>query len=319
MRVSWILGTILLARLVGAADLDRLQIWSTLGAASGVAYGETLLDVQRVSEGSLVRYVYAGLGDVGCGRTTVLAWRKTMAGISPEQLASPADVCKVTQQELGRVAARHRQSLGGIEDDSTMLVSRCGADRHALSIRLQFENLRQDDPDFRFLERLWTLEARVIKAAWGVDRLPFAVEPEAQREGEAFVELARREGYEKQDPIPVSLFPRVLEDYQRPIPKPQFRWTVDVPTGVRLARFVEPLPTLSAYDAGVRSYAIPLRLTVDRRSGKVANSESPGGFDSRIASAWRASQDWVFEASTVPADGVVAVTVRFQADCGPAH
>jgi hypothetical protein len=110
---------------VHAAQPRRFQIWSTEGQSSGVAHAAALLEVEAVNGGSLVRYVWAGTGGVGCRDIVVMAWEKRVA-LSPAALAKPVNPCGA-KGRLRQIFSRHQQRLHqGIERDTTGLVAFCG-------------------------------------------------------------------------------------------------------------------------------------------------------------------------------------------------
>ncbi len=304
MRKCGIWGFLLLFRLADAADLRSFEIWSTVGAGSGTALGATLLKVEPTSDGSLVRFVYSGLGDFACNRTTVMAWQKRIIGKTPTDLARPVDLCQ-SERKLNRFKSkierrRSKQIVYGIEHDSETLHVQCGEGWHRfLPIELAHE-----------------FESRVMAAAWG-DHPPDlnVIDPAAERDGQEFVEIARQWNYGP-DPT-IETFYRFLFDYSGPIGKPAHDWRVETGNGLRLRQFVEPRVGELAWGQS-KSSSLPFQLTLDRRSGKVLKSEALVDWNGPrlVPAVWRASLNWVFDPSTIPENAVNTVTVHFHPNCG---
>ena len=306
MRKHGIWVFLLLFRMADAADLRSFEIWRTLGAGgvTGVAWGATLLEVDQTSDGSRVRFVYSGLGDFVCRRTTVMAWEKQIAGKTPADLARPANLCQ-SERKPDRFRAkverrRSKQIVQGIENDTEAFHVQCGDGWH------------------RFLptELADQFESRVMAAIWG-DHLPdfSVIDPAAERNGQEFAAIAGPWKYAPDDTI--QTFHRWLLDYHGPIGKPAHDWRVETRDGLRLRQFVEPRVEFGWGQS--KSSSLPLRLTLDRRSGKVLKSEPSVDFktDSLYVNAVsEASLSWVFDPSSVPQNAVVTVTVHFQANCG---
>jgi hypothetical protein len=100
------LSLLLSIRGAEAADIRGFQIWETVGAWTGFTRGATLLEVEKTNDGSLVRFVFVGLGDFACHRTTVMAWQKRIAGKTPRDNSAPGESVpsesKGTEQPSGR-------------------------------------------------------------------------------------------------------------------------------------------------------------------------------------------------------------------------
>ena len=303
MRIRGIWGFLLLFRLADAADLRSFEIWRSVGAWSGAAWGATLLKVEETSDGSLVTFAYSGLGDFVCKRTTVMAWRKRIIGKTPTDLARPAHPCQ-SERKLNRFNAkierrRSKQAVYGIEHDSEAFHVQCGEEwRRFLPIELADE-----------------FESRVMAAAWG-DHPPdvYVIDPAAQRDGQEFAAIAPQWNYGPD--LAKEAFHRFLLDYSGPIGKPAHEWRVETGNGLRLRQFVEPREVELAWGQA-KSSTLPFQLTLDRRSGKVLKSEPLVDWNGPpfVHAVWRASLSWVFDPSTIPENAVDTVTVHFHANC----
>jgi len=307
-----------LTSLAHAADARKYQSWSTLGQSTGGGWGETLLEVEDAPGGALVRLVYVGLRDVACGGITAMAWEKRVPQ-SPEKLAAPVGLCRLTQ-DLNRLVERHHFAIQGIESDGIALVTQCGARRGIAGVPFQFTDLPEGSADDVYMTQIWALDEKIKNAAWGTDVPDIAViDPDAERDGQKFVEGVKGDGTIKADPF--HLMDQFLYDYKGPLGKPGYEWQIGIPPGVNVPQREEPRLFRSRFGLGVKSSTSVLRLTVDRQSGKVTNSQelSITGGDSWVIgrALWSASMTWVFDPATVPADGQLQVTVHLNAECGP--
>jgi hypothetical protein len=302
----YLLSLGLLSQLANAADLDGFQVWGTLGAATGFQSGAFLLDVARTPDGSIVRLVFAGTGDFPCHRGTVMAWQKRITGKTPRDLAHPAKLCDLSQSKLYSYSLRSKILSVATEGDSKALVIQCGERRRVLN--LPVDVAKPNNP----YAGLWS---RVMAVTWG-DHVPdwTVVDPAAERDGQEFVEIARKWNYESYEPF--TSFRSEILGYRGPIGKIVHDWHIETGTNLRLRQFVEP----RGYELGVgpsESFSLPFRLTLDRASGKVLKSEPLVSWNGppQVRPVWGASLQWVFEPPTVPQDGVADVTVTFRANC----
>jgi hypothetical protein len=257
------------------------------------------------------------LRDVACGGVTAMAWEKRVSQ-SPETIVAPVKLCRLTQ-DLNRLVKRHHFALQGTENDANALVTQCGARRGIAGNPFQFADLPEGSADDVYMTRIWALDERIMKTVWGANVPDIAViDPAAEHDGEAFVARARTSGNEVDDPF--HLFNSLLYSYKGPLGKPNYEWRIEIPAGVNVLQRDEPRLFRSAFDVGIKSSSTILRLTVDTHSGKVTNSQTlsmSGGDSWVIARAlWSATMNWVFDPATVPADGQLQVTVRFNAECG---
>jgi hypothetical protein len=307
-----LLSLAFLIRAAEAADLRSFQVFKTVGAGgpAGVAMGATLLEVEQTSEGLSIRYVYAGVIDFACHRTTVMSWHKRLSGRTPRDLAGAARLCEVSQTKLNNLQPNSPAFWAsvGTEDDSEAFVVRCGESRRVLNMPIHAS------PRSPYAK----LPGRIVAAAWGEHLPDFRfVDSDAEREGKEFAGIALKWEYEERYP-PLEVFRAALRNYAGPVGKPAYDWRVDTGTDLRLLEFVEP----EAYALGITgrvspSFVLPLRLTLDRRSGKVLKSETAVDWNSRreASAVWGASLRWAFEPSTIPDDPIVNVTVHFHANC----
>lgn len=308
---GWAMAAVLLCRASSAAELEGFRVWNTQGqAAAGVAWGETVLEVEKAPGGSLVRFAYIGVGDA-CGRIAIRSWETRINGVSPADLARPASLCRVTERSLQRIKARRRRMTVSIENDVTALVIQCGGPKVAVYIPSGLE-LTENDPGFGFLNSLSTLEGNVIAKAWAEWPDPHLYDAEAEERGRAFAALARKRGYGREG----YAVQRFLDKYDGPIGRPaQPVWKIAVPDGVKPVSLTEP--KAEPFDPFTRPnrYPVQLRLTVDRASGKVLAS-GPSNPDEWVAPAiLHGSLGWAFDPAAIPVNGIVTVTARFDAAC----
>jgi hypothetical protein len=318
MSVRFLASFLVLIGLAQAADVQKYQSWSTLGQSSGIAWGETLLEIDEAPGGALVRFVYVGLRDVACGGITAMAWEKRVSQ-SPEAIVAPVTLCRLTQ-DVNRLVKRHHFALQGTENDGNAMVTQCGARRGIAGNPSQFTDLPEGSADEVYMIRIWALDERIMKTVWGANVPDIAViDPAAERDGEEFVARARTSGYENDDPF--QLLDRLLYSYKGPLGKPNYEWQIEIPAGVNVVQRDEPRLFRSAFGVGIKSSSTILRLTVDHHSGKVTNSQtlSLSGGDSWVIgrALWGATMNWVFDPATIPADDLVQVKVDFQAQCPP--
>jgi hypothetical protein len=303
--------------LAHAAEAHKFQSWSTLGQSTGIGWGETLLEVEDAPDGALVRFVYVGLRDVACGGITAMAWEKRVSQ-SPEKLVSPVKLCRLTQ-DLKHLAKRHHFDIQGIENDGIAIVTQCGTRRDTAGIPFQFTDLPEGSADDVYMNQVWALDAKVKQAAWGTDVPDIAVvDPDAERDGQNFVKRANSGGDINEDPF--HLMDQFLYAYKGPLGKPSYEWQIEIPPGVNILHRDEPRLFRSGFDVGTKSYATALQLTVDPHSGKVTNSQAKTATGNSWVigrALWSSTINWVFDPATIPADGLVPVTVHFNAECGP--
>ncbi|MBE0660501.1 MAG: hypothetical protein IH602_22595 [Bryobacteraceae bacterium] len=307
---------------VYAAEPRKFQIWSTAGQSSGIAHSVALLEVEAVKGGSLVRYVWAGIGSVGCQDIVVMAWGKRVA-LSPAALAKPVNPCGA-KSRLKQISSRHplRQPQGH-ERDTTELVTFCGGPPRSSDIPpgLHFEFKHDQDPDYVYLTHLWDLKDSIMSTTWGRDQPdPDSYDHSAQRDGARFAAQALKlRGSD--DDAPQSQFFHFLRQHQGPVDKPVYRWRLEAPPGVKVRHFQEMRLFRSVFCAqfeAAKSTSTQLRFSVDQGSGRVTASTITAE-----SSCWVLSQaligqarNWAFDPATLPAGGVVDVTVHLSVDCG---
>jgi len=304
------------------ADLQAFRSWSTLGAGSGVAWGETLLEVDRAPGGALVRFTYIGLRDAACGGITVLSWEKRVAR-APRALAGGVDVCRLGPDFQGLFKRHKFNPLAyGTESDQTAIVSQCGGHRNISFVPpggQGFPDIAEGSRDDVFLTQLFEFEDSIKSAAWGTQVPDIGViDPEAERRGQEFAGRARASGYENEEPF--HHLESLLDSYHGPLGPPAYEWQIEFPDGIKTLRREEPRLFRSGYEGGMQSYNTILSLKVDPSSGKVTSSMEKTADHSSFVfnrAIWSSSLNWLFDPATVPADGRVEVHVHFAARCGP--
>lgn len=202
-----------------------------------------------------MRFVYVGLRDVACGGITVMAGEKHVSQ-SPEVLARPLKVCRLTPDlQLLMKRQPYNPKGTGTESDGTALVAKCGARRNVTGIPspLGFTNLVEGSADEVYLDRVWDLDGKVLKATWG-EHPPDAnvINPGAERAGEKFVAGARGNGYED----PYRLLGSFLSRYRGPLGKPTYDWQFETEPDVKFFERDEPrlFWSTAPSDMAVKSY-----------------------------------------------------------------
>ncbi len=203
----------------------------------------------------------------------------------------------------------------GTESDGTALVAKCGARRNVTGIPspLGFTNLVEGSADEVYLDRVWDLDGKVLKATWG-EHPPDAnvINPGAERAGEKFVAGTRGNGYED----PYRLLGSFLSRYRGPLGKPTYDWQFETEPDVKFFERDEPrlFWSTAPSDMAVKSYNQALLLNVDPHSGNVTKSVWKAG----DSSSWMMSRalevgsmKWVFDPATIPANGEVQVQFNF--------
>lgn len=160
-----------------------------------------------------------------------------------------------------------------------------------------------------------------MSATWGRDQPnPDSYDLSAQRDGARFAAQALQfRGTD--DDAPQSQLFHFLRQHQGPTNKPVYRWELEAPHGVKVSLFKEPRLFRSAFCAQFEastSTSSRLRLAVDQGTGRVTGSTV-----TTESSCWVLNQvlieqprNWVFDPSTLPAGGIVDVTVHLSVDCG---
>src|SRR5262249_52470997 len=133
-----------------------------------------------------------------------------------------------------------------------------------------------------------------------------------ERDGQEFVANARQSGF-VQDRMG-EILQHFYRDYKGPIGKPSHDWRIEPEAGVRLREFAAPQKVGPAWGLS-KSFVLPFRLTLDRRTGKVTKSEALTDRDADAYAVRGASLSWVVDPSTIPEDAVVNVKVYFHANC----